>query len=115
MSTDWPKRAACRDKPHGWWFPSVGTNPLRAIAICETCPVRDECLEFALNTKQEHGVWGGMTPDERQSSRRTKVYCRYCGTSFRWVPNSSQYCCEEHRLEARRRNRQMLSRRKAAG
>ena len=36
-----------------------------AKAICAACPVRRECLAFALRTQQFHGIWGGMTEEER--------------------------------------------------
>jgi WhiB family redox-sensing transcriptional regulator len=36
------------------------------IALCNTCPVWDHCLEFALRNEEKDGVWGGHTPDERK-------------------------------------------------
>ena len=41
-----------------------------AKLVCDTCEVRDACLEWALDAKQDHGVWGGLTEDERRSLRR---------------------------------------------
>jgi WhiB family redox-sensing transcriptional regulator len=38
----------------------------RAKAVCAGCPVRRQCLQYALATRQMHGVWGGLTEDERQ-------------------------------------------------
>lgn len=38
----------------------------RAKSICGTCPIRFECLQFALETEDGHGIMGGMTPAERQ-------------------------------------------------
>jgi len=40
----------------------------RAKAVCASCLVRQPCLEFALATHQVHGVWGGLTEEERRSS-----------------------------------------------
>lgn len=42
----------------------------RAKEICDVCPVSTECLEFALETNQRAGIWGGTTEDERRSLRR---------------------------------------------
>jgi hypothetical protein len=36
-----------------------------ARALCMTCPVRDECLDYALDTGETEGIWGGLTPEER--------------------------------------------------
>ena len=57
------------------FFP-VGTtgqaldNIERAKAICTTCTVQEECLDYALNTNQEAGVWGGYAEDERRRLRK---------------------------------------------
>lgn len=42
----------------------------RAKDICAVCPVSTDCLEFALETNQRAGIWGGTTEDERRSLRR---------------------------------------------
>ncbi len=39
---------------------------LRAKAVCAQCPVRMECLEWAIDTRQPHGVWGGLDEHERE-------------------------------------------------
>jgi WhiB family redox-sensing transcriptional regulator len=41
-----------------------------AKAVCSGCPVRDECLAFALDTGQDFGIWGGLTEDERRAMLR---------------------------------------------
>jgi len=41
-----------------------------AKRVCDQCPVTAECLEFALATNQEAGVWGGLTEDERRRMRK---------------------------------------------
>ena len=40
--------------------------------ICAGCPVRRECLDFALGHDQVYGIWGGTTPEDRQRDRRRK-------------------------------------------
>jgi len=62
---DWRERAACRAVDPELFFP-VGTSPgamtqaSRAGAVCQTCAVREPCLEFAVDTGQVDGVWGGL-------------------------------------------------------
>jgi WhiB family redox-sensing transcriptional regulator len=51
------------------FFPPQGERPHRALEICSRCPVRAECLDFALWAHTEYGVFGGMTPDERKRQR----------------------------------------------
>lgn len=36
-----------------------------AKAMCSRCPVKTVCFEYALETDQRHGIWGGTSPDER--------------------------------------------------
>ena len=41
-----------------------------ATAICNECPVKIDCLEYAINTNQDSGIWGGTTEEERKNLRR---------------------------------------------
>ena len=41
----------------------------RAKEICQSCPVQGSCLQFALRTGEDHGVWGGLTASERRRLR----------------------------------------------
>lgn len=70
--TDWRLEAACRDADTAVFFPDSDDEAGPALAICATCPVREECLEFALLTRQEDGVWGGMTETDRRRVRRRR-------------------------------------------
>ena len=68
---DWWRYAACRDADPDIFFPVSAVGPghdevARAKAICARCPVRRQCLQFALATRQAHGVWGGTTEEERR-------------------------------------------------
>ena len=67
----WESRAACLHRDPDLFFPIALSGPaLREIAqakaICARCPVRSECLQFALTTHQVHGVWGGTSEEERR-------------------------------------------------
>ncbi len=44
--------------------------------MCRACPVREDCLLFAFETKQVDGIWGGTTEDERRRLRRAWVAAR---------------------------------------
>lgn len=71
----WRTKALCRDYDPDLFFPIGDTGPAevqaeQAKAICHRCPVIDTCLAWAYETRQKHGVWGGLTADERTSHRR---------------------------------------------
>jgi WhiB family redox-sensing transcriptional regulator len=63
--TPWFDDAACRGVDTDVFFPVSDAHADEAKAICATCPVREQCLEFALETRPAEGVWGGLTPIER--------------------------------------------------
>jgi WhiB family redox-sensing transcriptional regulator len=65
ISTDWFDDAACRDADTDIFFPPSDAHADAAKAICAGCPVREACLEFALEVRPADGVWGGLTPIER--------------------------------------------------
>ncbi len=73
---EWKGQAACRVITPDLFFPLGSTgDALDQIAdakqVCQTCSVRRECLQFALETNQEAGVWGGTSEEERRVMRRT--------------------------------------------
>jgi len=68
----WRQQAACRDSDTNTFFPDSDAQAGPALAICATCPVRDACLEFALETNQPDGIWGGATETERRRMRRRR-------------------------------------------
>lgn len=69
----WKDRAACTGVSDRLFFPTSDT-PQRLVekakAVCGTCPVADDCLEYAFETNQVSGIWGGTSEDERRSLRR---------------------------------------------
>ncbi len=75
LTTDWQDMAACRDFDHSLFFPVGTTGPAveqiaRAVAVCSTCPVTELCLQYALETNQESGVWGGHPEEDRRRLRK---------------------------------------------
>jgi WhiB family redox-sensing transcriptional regulator len=78
ISMDWRHDASCRDVDPELFFPIGTTGPAlaqieAAKAICGTCAVQAPCLEWALATAQDAGIWGGLTEDERRAIRRDRV------------------------------------------
>lgn len=75
-ATAWMADGNCRLHPPAMFFPSDGVGVDRARKICATCPVIETCLEFALEERIEHGVWGGCSERERRrilKRRRSEV------------------------------------------
>ena len=74
----WRSDSACRDTDPDLFFP-VGTTGQalvqieRAREVCNQCPVKRDCLEFALETNQDSGIWGGTSEEERRAIRRAAV------------------------------------------
>jgi hypothetical protein len=64
-------KGSCRDYPQEWWFPSPSGNTRQAQSICDQCPVRVECLQWALDHGEYHGVWGGKSERQRRLMRST--------------------------------------------
>ncbi|MCX4680801.1 WhiB family transcriptional regulator [Streptomyces sp. NBC_01433] len=72
---NWRMRAACREVDPDLFFPIGSTGPALvqtedAKAVCATCPVRAQCLRWALENGQDSGVWGGLGEDERRALKR---------------------------------------------
>lgn len=99
----WRKEAACLDiwaTDPDLFFPPIGA-PItpRIEAICLTCPVTDNCLEFAINENIKIGWWGGVPPRGRRKLRR---YMRQ-GMSFYEATREIR----RERLEEMRRGRSL--------
>lgn len=76
---DWRHRSACRDAADPeLFFPAGTVGPalrqiVQAKTVCQGCVVRPECLEWALETGQDAGVWGGLTEEERRDLKRRRA------------------------------------------
>jgi WhiB family transcriptional regulator, redox-sensing transcriptional regulator len=68
----WMLHAHCRGARPTEFFPSDGLGVEAAQRVCATCPVRVECLEYALEHRIEHGVWGGASERERRRILRRR-------------------------------------------
>lgn len=66
----WELQAACRGLDQNLWFTDTAQARRQARHICQSCPVRHECIQLALDTGQEYGMWGGLTASQLRKARR---------------------------------------------
>lgn len=76
IRTDWYAHGACLGIHPDHFHPDRGESTHEAKAICSTCPVRVECLDWALTTHQKFGIWGGTSERERRRIRRRLDRCQ---------------------------------------
>ena len=78
---DWRRVAACRNTEPDLFFPVGTTGPAvdqidAAKRVCHACDAIEPCLDFALATNQESGVWGGTSEEERRKLRKAWLAAR---------------------------------------
>lgn len=66
MDTSWMAKGNCAQEPPSTFFPSDGVGVEIARRICALCPEKERCLEYALVSRIDHGVWGGCSERERR-------------------------------------------------
>jgi WhiB family transcriptional regulator, redox-sensing transcriptional regulator len=71
----WLNRSACLDEDPDLFFPIGVTGPAldqieEARAVCRRCEVAGACLKWAMESRQDAGVWGGLSDDERRTLTR---------------------------------------------
>ena len=76
----WMDEAACRDYSVDLWYGADSerledreVRVEQARAVCRRCPVRQECLETAIDNREPYGVWGGHTTSERKALARRRI------------------------------------------
>ncbi len=121
----WRRDAACRHEEPELFFPGEKTLDPHVWdaprAVCEACPVRDACLEYALDAGEPHGMFGGLTPEERHKIRRPGPRERrtarllVCGTEagYRRHHRRKERVCDACREAANSAQRDRLKRRNA--
>ncbi len=78
LSDEWWNAAACQNAEPDLFFPISATPASRAVVqrakqVCASCPVAAQCLSYALHHRQEQGIWGGLTDEERRLLRRRQA------------------------------------------
>lgn len=73
----WKKDALCRNMPPNFFYPvgqsrAAEAQTEQAQRVCHECPVKDECLEYAVTNNERHGVWGGESEKSRMTIMRQR-------------------------------------------
>lgn len=112
-SIDWD-RAACKGN-YGTGRgqdPFFAHNPEPALAICETCPIIEECRTYAIDHEENFGIWGGMTEAELRrevgSAKPKPKVCGECRGLFEGRSDGrfqSNYCSTDCRDTSNKRNK----------
>ena len=76
----WQDKAACKGTAALLFFGPDGElrrereiREAKAKEVCASCPVQAQCLEYALANSIKHGIWGGLTEEERVRERRRRA------------------------------------------
>lgn len=70
---EWQANARCSEVEPEIFFPERGGSSKAARAVCSKCDVRAQCLEYALNNKEQFGIWGGTSERERRRLRKDRA------------------------------------------
>lgn len=101
----WKARGLCKGHDPDLWYPDerTGTAQVRkAKAICDQCPVKTECRDYAVAAYEKDGVWGGTSPRERQALRRSRRRLRPHGTRARYMQGCGCDACRHANSEYQR-------------
>jgi WhiB family redox-sensing transcriptional regulator len=76
-ASNWRAASACLNADPDLFFPvavgnAVSKQVSRALRLCQECTVRQHCLDFAMQSGEKDGIWGGTTPEERIRARRAR-------------------------------------------
>ena len=81
-SEEWKLDGVCRTVDPDLWYPENSSPSWEAKRLCRNCPVVTECLDYALDNKEMFGIWGGLSPRERQRVRRENGTIRPYGNGI---------------------------------
>ncbi|WP_281279803.1 WhiB family transcriptional regulator [Subtercola boreus] len=66
----WQTDSLCAQTDPEAFFPEKGGSTRDAKRICQTCEVKSQCLEYALQNDERFGIWGGLSERERRKLRK---------------------------------------------
>lgn len=102
----WQQEGLCSKVDADVLFSNDSADIAAAKAMCGQCPVARKCLDFAMSVETAadttHGIYGGLTPDERIELRRHQMACARCATTFQRVAKHQRYCSPDCANAARR-------------
>lgn len=78
--TSWMSHGNCAHRDPSMFFPSDGVGVEIARRACDGCPVKVQCLEYAIAERIDHGVWGGCSERERRRIIRSRQAAARSGT-----------------------------------
>lgn len=87
---EWPGALCAQSDPDAW-FPEMGGPARLAKQICDACPHRRGCLEWALEANEEFGIWGGLTAQERRQLRAERSSTSQESTAGRHTARTSAH------------------------
>ena len=70
LDQDWRAEGLCAQINPDLFFAVGAVEHKQAKRICRACPVREQCLSYAMDSPIDHGIWGGLTERERRRWRR---------------------------------------------
>ena len=72
-ATAWQYNALCAQTDPEAFFPEKGGSTREAKSICAKCPVREQCLDWALDNDERFGIWGGLSERERRKVKKERA------------------------------------------
>lgn len=72
---NWRAQALCQYEPPETFFPSDGAGVGTAKKICAECVVKEPCLEYAIENRIDHGIWGGTSERQRRRIVKSQKHC----------------------------------------
>jgi WhiB family transcriptional regulator, redox-sensing transcriptional regulator len=69
----WQQRALCAQTDPEAFYPEKGGSTREAKRVCLACPVRQDCLQAALDNDERWGIWGGTSERERRKMKRARM------------------------------------------
>jgi len=87
---NWMAFAACRGMDPDFFFPARGVSTKDAKAVCAECPVREQCLEYAIEGRERFGIFGGLSERERRRIRKQRQLTRRAASGGGWSGHLSE-------------------------
>ena len=100
----WITEGLCAQSDPDLWHPDHGQNGTAAKLVCRSCPVQIDCLTWAVENGEHHGIWGGTTANERRHLKRSSTITMDTVTAITAVVTEST-CGTLYGVKVHRRNR----------